>query len=67
MDRFVVGVARPKRFEWTPIYFKELALLGSNAYGLETVEGKRANCIELYLDLLVHNRLNADAWLRTLN
>jgi threonine dehydrogenase-like Zn-dependent dehydrogenase len=57
----VVGVARPKRFEWTPLYFKELALLGSNAYGLETVEGKRANCIELYLDLLVHNRLNVDA------
>jgi threonine dehydrogenase-like Zn-dependent dehydrogenase len=56
----VVGVARPKRFEWTPLYFKELALLGSNAYGLETVEGKRANCIELYLDLLVHNRLNVD-------
>jgi threonine dehydrogenase-like Zn-dependent dehydrogenase len=56
----VVGVARPKRFEWTPLYFKELALLGSNAYGLETVEGKRANCIELYLDLLAHNRLNVD-------
>jgi threonine dehydrogenase-like Zn-dependent dehydrogenase len=56
----VVGVARPKRFEWTPLYFKELAVLGSNAYGLETVEGKRANCIELYLDLLVHNRLNVD-------
>ena len=57
----VVGVARPKRFEWTPLYFKELALLGSNAYGLETVEGKRANCIEIYLDLLAHNRLNVDA------
>jgi threonine dehydrogenase-like Zn-dependent dehydrogenase len=56
----VVGVARPKRFEWTPLYFKELALFGSNAYGLETVEGKRANCIELYLNLLVHNRLNVD-------
>jgi len=56
----VVGVARPKRFEWTPLYFKELALLGSNAYGLETMEGKRANCIELYLHLLVHNRLNVD-------
>jgi threonine dehydrogenase-like Zn-dependent dehydrogenase len=57
----VVGVARPKRFEWTPLYFKELALLGSNAYGLETVEGKRANCIEIYLDLLTDKRLNVDA------
>jgi threonine dehydrogenase-like Zn-dependent dehydrogenase len=56
----VVGVAPPKRFEWTLLYFKELALLGSNAYGLETVEGKRANCIEIYLDLLAHKRLDVD-------
>lgn len=56
----VVGVAPPKRFEWTLLYFKELALLGSNAYGLETNEGKRRNCIEIYLDLLAHDRLNVD-------
>jgi threonine dehydrogenase-like Zn-dependent dehydrogenase len=56
----VVGVAPPKRFEWTLLYFKELALLGSNAYGLETVGGKRRNCIEIYLDLLAQNRLNVD-------
>ncbi|HEY1374778.1 MAG TPA: alcohol dehydrogenase catalytic domain-containing protein [Candidatus Binatia bacterium] len=55
----MVGVAPPRRFEWTLIYFKELSLLGSNAYGLETVEGKRANCIEIYLDLLAQNRLDA--------
>ena len=54
----VVGVAPPKRFEWTPLYFKELALLGSNAYGLETLEGKRCNCIEIYLDLVAQNRLD---------
>jgi threonine dehydrogenase-like Zn-dependent dehydrogenase len=54
----MIGVAPPKRFEWTLIYFKELALLGSNAYGLETVEGTRANCIEIYLDLLARNRLD---------
>jgi threonine dehydrogenase-like Zn-dependent dehydrogenase len=56
----VVGVAPPRRFEWTLLYFKELTLLGSNAYGLETVDGKRANCIEIYLDLLAQNRLNVD-------
>jgi threonine dehydrogenase-like Zn-dependent dehydrogenase len=54
----MIGVAPPKRFEWTLIYFKELSLLGSNAYGLETVEGKRANCIEIYLDMLARNRLD---------
>jgi len=56
----VVGVAPPKRFEWTPLYFKELALLGSNAYGLETIGGRRRNCIEIYLELLAQNRLNVD-------
>ncbi len=54
----VVGVAPPKRFEWTLLYFKELALLGSNSYGLETIEGRRCNCIEIYLDLLAQKRLD---------
>jgi len=54
----LVGVAPPKRFEWTPLYFKELSLLGSNAYGLETIEGRRCNCIEIYLDLLAQKRLD---------
>jgi threonine dehydrogenase-like Zn-dependent dehydrogenase len=54
----VVGVAPPKRFEWTLLYFKELALLGSNAYGLETLEGRRRNCIEIYLELLAQKRVN---------
>jgi threonine dehydrogenase-like Zn-dependent dehydrogenase len=53
----VVGVAPPKRFEWTLLYFKELTLLGSNAYGLETVAGKRANCIEVFLDLIARNKV----------
>jgi threonine dehydrogenase-like Zn-dependent dehydrogenase len=56
----VVGVAPPKRFEWTLLYFKEVALLGSNSYGLETFGGKRQNCIEIYLDLLAQNRLNVE-------
>jgi threonine dehydrogenase-like Zn-dependent dehydrogenase len=54
----VVGVSPPKRFEWTLLYFKELALLGSNSYGLETMDGKRCNGIEIYLDLLAQKRLD---------
>jgi threonine dehydrogenase-like Zn-dependent dehydrogenase len=53
-------VSPPKRFEWTPLYFKELALLGSNSYGLETLGGKRSNCIEIYLDLLAQNQLDVN-------
>jgi threonine dehydrogenase-like Zn-dependent dehydrogenase len=61
----MVGVARPKRFEWTPLYFKELALLGSNAYGMETLPpssgaeaGKCVHTISLYLDLVAEGRLH---------
>ena len=29
----VSGVEPPKRFEWTPLYFKELRVIGSNGFG----------------------------------
>ena len=54
----MVGVAEPKRFEWTPLYFKEIALLGSNAYGVETLAGARAHGIEHYLSLLAEGKLD---------
>jgi len=38
----ITGVGAPKRFEWTPLYFKEVELVGSNAFGVEEVEGVRA-------------------------
>ncbi len=56
----MVGVARPRRFEWTPLYFKEISLLGSNAYGIETFEGRRAHGIEIFLDLLGKGRLDLE-------
>ena len=37
-----LGVSSPARFEWTPWYFKELRLIGSNAFGVETFEGRAA-------------------------
>ena len=33
----VSGVEPPKRFEWTPLYFKELRVIGSNGFGVEEV------------------------------
>ncbi len=56
----MVGVAQPRRFEWTPLYFKEIALYGSNAYGVETLEGRRDHAIALYLHLLAEERLHLD-------
>jgi threonine dehydrogenase-like Zn-dependent dehydrogenase len=48
----ITGVATPRRFEWTPLYFKEISLIGSNAFGLETYNGKRRLAIEIYFELI---------------
>jgi threonine dehydrogenase-like Zn-dependent dehydrogenase len=53
-----LGVASPARFEWTPWYFKELHLIGSNAFGIEEVEGVRKHAIQHYLDLVKAGRID---------
>lgn len=53
----VTGVSKPQRFEWTPHYFKEINLIGSNAFGIEEFEGKRLHAMQIYLDLLACGRL----------
>ncbi len=46
----VSGVEPPGRFEWTPLYFKELRVIGSNAFGIEEVRGVRKHAFEHYFD-----------------
>ncbi len=53
-----LGVSAPARFEWTPWYFKELRLIGSNAFGVEEVEGRRRHAIAHYLDLAASGRID---------
>ena len=53
-----LGVSAPGRFEWTPWYFKELRLIGSNAFGIEEVEGRRQHGIAHYLDLVRGGRVD---------
>ena len=53
-----LGVSAPARFEWTPWYFKELRLIGSNAFGVEEVEGVRQHAIAHYLDLAAAGRID---------
>ena len=55
----VTGVEMPKRFEWTPLYFKEIAVIGSNAFGVEEFEGKRRHAMEIFLDLVREGRIDA--------
>ncbi len=52
------GVNSPARWEWTPLYFKELYWVGSNAFGIEEVEGVRKHGIEHYLDLASAGRVD---------
>ena len=54
----VTGVDQPARFEWTPLYFKEIALVGSNAFGVENFEGASLHAMEIYLRLLAQKKLD---------
>jgi threonine dehydrogenase-like Zn-dependent dehydrogenase len=66
------GVHGPTFWEDTPLYFKEIALVGSNAFGFEEVDGVRKHGIAHYLDLaasgavdltgLVTHRFALDSW-----
>jgi threonine dehydrogenase-like Zn-dependent dehydrogenase len=51
------GFHAPGRWEWSPLYFKELSWVGSNAFGIEEVEGKRKHAIEHYFDLVRDGRV----------
>jgi len=59
----VTGVGAPGRFEWAPLYFKEVRLVGSNAFGLEDVDGKRQHGIAHYLDLVQQGRVDVSKML----
>jgi threonine dehydrogenase-like Zn-dependent dehydrogenase len=52
------GVHGPTGWEWTPLYFKELSWVGSNAFGVEEVDGVRKHGIQHYLDLVAAGRVD---------
>lgn len=52
------GVHGAERWEASPLYFKELSLTGSNAFGVEQVDGVRKHGIEHYLDLVLAGRID---------
>jgi threonine dehydrogenase-like Zn-dependent dehydrogenase len=54
----VSGVHAPTRWEWSPHYFKEINLVGSNAFGIEEVDGVRQHAIAHYLDLVRDGRID---------
>jgi threonine dehydrogenase-like Zn-dependent dehydrogenase len=52
------GVHAPGRWEWSPLYFKEISWVGSNAFGIEEVDGVRRHGIQHYLDLVADGRID---------
>jgi threonine dehydrogenase-like Zn-dependent dehydrogenase len=57
------GVATPERWESTPIYFKEITIAGSNAFGMEDFDGKRQHAIAHYLQFVEEGRLDITSML----
>jgi threonine dehydrogenase-like Zn-dependent dehydrogenase len=52
------GVHGPTFWEDTPLYFKEISFVGSNAFGFEEVDGTRRHGIAHYLDLIADGRVD---------
>ena len=48
----------PTFWEDTPLYFKEINFVGSNAFGFEEVDGVRKHGIAHYLDLVGDGRVD---------
>jgi threonine dehydrogenase-like Zn-dependent dehydrogenase len=54
----ISGVDTPGRFEWSPHYFKEINLVGSNAFGVEEWNGKRQHAMLHYFDLIRDEKID---------
>lgn len=54
----VAGVSKPKRFEWTPWYFKDIRVIGSNAFAVEEFEGHREHAYGHYFRFLKEGRVD---------
>lgn len=53
-----LGMHGPARWEDTPVYFKEIVFTGSNAFGVEEVDGVRRHGIDHYLDAVRTGRID---------
>jgi threonine dehydrogenase-like Zn-dependent dehydrogenase len=53
-----LGVEIPRRFEWTPLYFKEISIVGSNGFGIEAYDGRRQHAMEWYFEFIRTRRID---------
>ena len=54
----ISGVDTPSRFEWSPHYFKEINMVGSNAFGVEEWNGKKQHAMLHYFDLIREKKID---------
>jgi threonine dehydrogenase-like Zn-dependent dehydrogenase len=53
----ILGLAAlPKEVDWTPIWLKEITVVGSLTYGVEVFKGKRADTFARAIDFLTRRR-----------
>jgi threonine dehydrogenase-like Zn-dependent dehydrogenase len=58
-----LGLSSWARAELTPLYFKEIRWVGSNAFGIEEVDGVRKHGIAHYLDMANDGRIDLSGML----
>jgi threonine dehydrogenase-like Zn-dependent dehydrogenase len=73
----LLGIARIKKIDWTPVWLKELTLKGIYAYQEENMEGRKVHDFEVALDLfergtvdlahLITHRFTLEEWPRALD
>ncbi len=56
----LVGASPPERFEWSLLFWKEVRLIGSVSYGMETLQGERRHAFEIALEMIEQKRLHLD-------
>ncbi len=54
-------VGLPEQIDWTPIWMKEIKVIGSMTYGAETFKGKRADTFARAVDFLARRRADLTA------
>jgi len=54
----LIGADNPKRFEWTPIWLRDITLKGSMALGVNDYKGRKMHSFEIFLELLRDKRID---------
>jgi L-iditol 2-dehydrogenase len=56
----LLGASPPQRFEWSLLFWKEIDLIGSMSYGMETLQGRRRHALEIALEMIDQNKLRLE-------